>query len=325
MVLPRVASLVLAASVFGLPLQSGHAQTYPNQNVRVVVPYPAGGSVDGVARIITQKLNETLGAHFIVDNRGGGAGGSIGANYVAKATPDGTTLLLTASIHVITPLLNKNIPYDVVKDFTPISLIASGPLLVSTSPQTPAKNLSELFDLVRKNPGKFTFATSGFGSAGHLAVEMLKHKAGVDTVVMAYTGAAPALTDLMAGRVLLMADPMLSSLPLAQGGQIKALAITSATRTSIAPEVPTVAEAGMSGTEFASWYGLWGPAKLPSDIASKLETTIEKIVAMPDVKQRLATLGFEGVGSTQDYFAKFIVSEIEKSAKIIKDANIKTE
>ena len=143
----------------------------------IVVPYPAGGSVDGVARIITQKLNESLGQHFIVENRAGGAGGAVGANYVAKAAPDGTTLLLTASIHVITPFLNKNIPYDVVKDFTPITLIATGPLLVSTTPKVPANNLKEFFELVRKEPNKFTFATSSFGSAGHLAIELLKRDA----------------------------------------------------------------------------------------------------------------------------------------------------
>ena len=239
------------------------AQTYPNRTVSVVVPYPAGGSVDGVARIITQKLNESLGQHFIVDNRAGGAGGVVGANYVAKAEPDGATLLLTASIHVITPFLYKNIPYDVVKDFTPITLIATGPLLVSTSPKVPADNLKEFFDLVRKDPSKFTFATSSFGSAGHLAIELLKRDAGVDTLVIAYKGAGPALNDLMAGQVQLMVDPMLSSLPLAQGKAIKALAVTSAKRLASAPEIPTVAESGMTGFEFVSWYGLWAPKNLP--------------------------------------------------------------
>jgi tripartite-type tricarboxylate transporter receptor subunit TctC len=321
----RIYSLALASAVVGLLSAPAAAQTYPSRTVSIVVPYPAGGSVDGVARIITQKLNESLGQHFIVENRAGGAGGAVGANYVAKAAPNGSTLLLTASIHVITPFLNKNIPYDVVKDFTPITLIATGPLLVSTTPKVPANNLKDFFDLVRKEPDKFTFATSSFGSAGHLAIELLKRDAGVDTLVIPYKGAGPALTDLMSGQTQLMADPMLSSLPLAQGGKIKALAITSAKRLATAPEIPTVAESGMTGFEFVSWYGLWAPKDLPRDLVATLQSAVAKIVALPDVKQRLDTLGFEPVGSTTDYFAKFIAEEMAKSAKIIDDAKIKTE
>lgn len=321
----RVYSLALASALVGLLAVPVAAQTYPNRTVSVVVPYPAGGSVDGVARIITQKLNESLGQHFIVENRAGGAGGVVGAGYVAKAAPDGTTLLLTASIHVITPFLNKNISYDVVKDFTPITLIATGPLLVSVAPNVQANTLKEFFDLVRKDPGKFTFATSSFGSAGHLATEMLKRDAGVDTLVIAYKGAAPALTDLMSGQVQLMADPMLSSLPLAQSGKIKALAITSAKRFPGAPDIPTVAESGMAGFEFGSWYGLWAPKDLPRDIVLKLQTTIAKIVAEPDVKKRLDTLGFVPVGSTPEEFVKFIADDMATSEKIIRESNIKTQ
>lgn len=321
----RIYALALASALVGLLSAPAAAQTYPNRTVNIVVPYPAGGSVDGVARIITQKLNETLGQHFIVENRAGGAGGVVGASHVAKSAPDGTTLLLTASIHVITPFLNKNIPYDVVKDFTPISLIATGPLLVSTTPNVPASTLKEFFDLVRKEPSKFTFATSSFGSAGHLATELLKRDAGVDTLVIAYKGAAPALTDLMSGQVQLMADPMLSSLPLAMGGKIKALAITSATRFPGAPNIPTVAESGMTGFEFVSWYGLWAPKDLPRDIVLKLQAEITKIVAQPDVKKRLDTLGFVPVGSTPEEFAKFIANDMAMSEKIIRESNIKAQ
>jgi tripartite-type tricarboxylate transporter receptor subunit TctC len=321
----RVTSVVLAGALCGLLSASAAAQNYPSRTVSVVVPYPAGGSVDGIARIIVQKLNESLGQHFIVENRAGGAGGVVGANYVAKAAPDGATLLLTASIHVITPFLNKNITYDVVKDFTPITLIATGPLLVSTTPSVPANNLKEFFDLVRRDPSKYTFATSSFGSAGHLAIELLKRDAGVDTLVVPYKGAGPALTDLMSGQIQLMADPMLSSLPLAQGGKIKALAITSAKRLATAADIPTVAESGMTGFEFVSWYGLWAPKGLPADISAKLQAEVVKILAQPDVKTRLATLGFEPVGSTAEDFAKFIADEMAKSEKIIKDAKIRME
>ena len=301
------------------------AQEYPSRTVNIVVPYPPGGSVDGVARIIAQKLNETMGQHFIVENRAGGAGGAVGANYVAKSTPDGYTLMLTASIHVITPLLNKNIPYNVVTDFTPITLAAVGPLLVSTAPSVPANNLKDFFDLVRKDPKKYTFATSSFGSAGHLAVELLKSDAKLDTLVIAYKGAGPMLNDLMGNQVQLVADPMLSSLPLAQGGKIKALAVTSLKRMAAAPEIPTVAEAGMTGFEFVSWYGLWGPKDLPTDLTNKLQAETAKILQIPVVKKRMEVLGFEPIGSTPAYFAQYIDDEIAKSAKIIKDANIKGE
>lgn len=301
------------------------AETYPSRTVSLIVPYPAGGSVDGVARIIALKLNETMGQKFIVENRAGGAGGIVGANYVAKAAPDGYTLLLTASIHVVTPFLHKSVPYDVVTDFTPISLVASGPLVVSTAPTVPANTLKELFDLVRKEPAKYTFATSSFGSAGHLAVELLKRDAGVDTLVIAYKGAGPALTDLMGGQVQLIADPMLSSLPLAKAGKIKALAITSSKRVAIAPEIPTVAESGMTGFDFASWYGLWGPKDMPADLVAKIQAEVVKIVNLPDVKGRFATLGFEPIGSTSDYFAKYIKDEMARYDKIIKTANIKAQ
>ncbi|MGD9767325.1 MAG: Bug family tripartite tricarboxylate transporter substrate binding protein [Pseudolabrys sp.] len=291
----------------------------------LVVPYPAGGSVDGVARILAQKLGEVANATFIVENRAGGAGGTVGANTVAKANPDGYTLLLTASIHVTTPFLFKNIPYDVVKDFTPISLVASGPLVVSTAPNVPANNLKEFFDLVRKSPEKYTFATSGFGSAGHLAVELLKRRAGINTLVIAYKGAGPMLNDIMSGQIQLIADPMLSSLPLAQSKKIKALAITSLKRVESAPDIPTVQESGMEPLDFESWYGLWGPKNMPADLVANIQQKTVEALKDPVVKKRLATLGFEAKSSTPDEFAKFIDKEMATYSKIIKDAGIKTE
>lgn len=317
------ATLVAALVGFAAPLAV--AQTYPSRTVNLVVPYPAGGAVDGVARILAQKLSEKAGGTFIVENRAGGAGGIVGASYVAKAAPDGYTMLLTASIHVVTPFLHKTVPYNVVKDFTPISLVASGPLIVSTTPNVPAKTLKEFFDLVRKDPDKYTFATSSFGSAGHLAIELLKRDAGVNPLVIAYRGAAPALTDLMSGQVQLMADPMLSSLPLAQSGKIKALAVTSTKRVAIAPEIPTVAESGMKGFDFASWYGLWGPKDMPADLVAKIQTEVVKVVNEPEVKDKLAKLGFEPIGSTSDYFAKYIKDEMARYDEIIKTANIKAQ
>jgi len=321
----RIIFLTLTFALLVLEPMTVWAQSYPTRTVAVIVPFPPGGSVDGVARIIVDRLNQAVGAHFIVENRAGGASGNVGANVVAKADPDGYTLLLTASVQVVNPFLYKNVPFDVVKDFTPITLIAAGPLIVSTTPSVPAKNLKEFFDLVRKDPQKYTFATTSVGSASHLVIELLKREAGVDTLVIAYKGTGPALTDLMSGQIQLVADPMLSSLPLAQSGSIKALAVTSLKRQAIAPQIPTVDESGFPGFEFVSWYGLWGPKDLPADITAKLQMNIAKILAQPDVKQRLSVLGFDAIGSTPDYFAKFIDGEMAKYGKIIHDANIKAE
>src|SRR5262249_38134086 len=238
----------LALSTLALALLAAApaaAQTYPARTVSVVVPFPAGGSVDGVARILVQKLNETVGQHFIVENRPGGASGNVGANAVAKAAPDGYTLLLSASVHVINPFLYRNVPYDVVKDFTPVVLLADGPLIVSTTPSMPAHNLKDFFDLVRKNPERFTFGATTIGSASHLAIEMLKPDPGMDLLVISNKGPAPALPALMGGQFQLIADPMFFSLPLAGGGQIKPLGLTSRKRAAAAPEIPTVEESGV--------------------------------------------------------------------------------
>lgn len=322
----RTVSFALAAAFLALAPAVSLSQSFPSRTVTIVVPFPAGGSVDGVARILAQKLNETVGQHFIVENRPGGASGIVGANAVAKSPPDGYTLLETASVHVINPLLYKNVPYDVVNDFTPIMLLAEGPLLVSTPPNVPANSLKELFDDVRKDPKKYTFGTTSIGSASHLAIELLKREAKLDTLVVPYKGTAPALTDLMSGQIQLLADPMLSSLPLAQGKKTKALAVTSLKRVPSAPEIPTVEEsAGFKGFEFVSWYGLWGPKNLPADVTKKLESDVAKVLAMPEMKERLAKLGFVAKGGTAAEFANYIRSEMAKYQQIINDANIKVQ
>ncbi len=317
--------LVLAAALVPALCQPAGAQNYPSRTVTVVVPFPPGGSVDGVARIVVQKLNETLGQHFIVENRAGGASGIVGANAVAKAAPDGYTLYVSASVHVINPLLYKNVPYDVVNDFTPISLIADGPLIVSTTPSVATNNLKDFFALVRANPQKFTFGATTIGSASHLAVELLKRDAGLDTLVVTYKGTAPALTDLMSGQIQLLADPMLSSLPLAQSGKIKALGLTSLKRAPAAPDIPTVEESGVKGFDFVSWYGMWGPKNLPPDISDKLQREIARLLATSEVKARLNQLGFEPIGAPADVFAKYIRDEMAKYEGIIKDAKIRVE
>jgi tripartite-type tricarboxylate transporter receptor subunit TctC len=321
----RIVCAVLAIAVFGLIGASANAQDYPSRTVNVVVPYPPGGSVDGVARILVQELNQSLGAHFVVENRAGGASGTVGANVVAKAAPDGYTLMVSASVHVINPFLYPNVPYDVVKDFSPISLLAEGPLIFSTTPSVPASNLKQFFDLVRTEPQKFTFGTTSIGSASHLAIELLKREAGVDTLVVSYKGTAPALTDLMSGQIQLLADAILSSLPLDKAGKIKPLAITSLKRVAAAPDIPTVEESGMKGFQFVSWYGLWGPRNLNAAVSGKLQSAVARILSRPEVKARLNTLGFEAIGSNADYFTKYIADEMAKSKQIIDDAKIRVE
>ena len=321
----RLMSVALIALAFGLTPHSLAAQGYPSRTVTVVVPFPAGGSVDGVARILVQKLNQVPGWSFIVENRAGGAGGTVGANTVAKAPADGYTLMLTASVNAINPLLFKNLPYDFVNDFTPITLLAIGPLLVSAPPTIPVNNLKDFFELVRKDQQKYSFGHTSPGSASHLAMELLKRDAKLDTLIIAYKGTAPALNDLMGGTIHLLADPMLSSLPLAQGGKTKALAITSLKRMSAAPDIPTVEESGMKGFELVSWYGVWGPKGLPQDITAKLQSEMAKVVKQQDVAQRLLTIGFEPVGSTASEFSKYIKDEMAKYEKIIKAANIKLD
>ena len=318
----RTRALGLALALLAAVTAPAMAQKYPARTVSVIVPYPAGGSVDGVARILVQKLNETVGQQFIVENRAGGASGIVGASAVARAAPDGYTLLVSASVHVINPFLYKNLPYDVVKDFTPVTLLADGPLIVSTTPSVKADNLRDFFEQVRKAPTKFTFGTTSLGSASHLAVELLKRDAGLDTLVVPYKGTAPALTDLVGGQIQLLADPMLSSLPLARAGKIKALGLTSLKRAAAAPEIPTVEESGMKGFEFVSWYGLWAPRDLPPDVSAFLQAASRKVLALPEVKQRLSELGFDPIGSSSDQFSKYINAEMAKYAQIIRDAKI---
>jgi tripartite-type tricarboxylate transporter receptor subunit TctC len=318
----RICALGLALALVAAVAAPAAAQKYPARTVSVIVPYPAGGSVDGVARILVQKLNETVGQHFIVENRAGGASGIVGANAVARAASDGYTLLVSASVHVINPFLYKNLPYDVVKDFTPVTLLADGPLIVSTTPSVTANNLRDFFEQVRKAPTKFTFGTTSLGSASHLAIELLKRDAGLDTLVVPYKGTAPALTDLVGGQIQLLADPMLSSLPLARAGKIKALGLTSLKRAAAAPEIPTVEESGVKGFEFVSWYGLWGPKNMPPEVNAFLQAASAKVLALPEVKQRLAELGFDPIASTSEHFAKYIDTEMTKYAAIIRDAKI---
>jgi tripartite-type tricarboxylate transporter receptor subunit TctC len=316
--------LLAMAAALALPV-SAAAQSFPSKPVTIVVPFPPGGSVDGVARILAANLAERTGKSFVVENRAGGAGGSVGSATVLRSDPDGHTLLFNASIHVITPIINANIKYDVVNDFTHVAQVAAGPLLVMTHPSVPANNLKQFFDLVKAEPAKYTIATTGLGSAGHLTVEFLKLQAKVEAKTLPYRGAGPALNDLVGGHIHLLADPMLSALPNVKAGKLKALAVTTSKRTPLAPEVPTVAENGMPPFEMVSWYAVWGPKGLDSEAMKFLGQHIAEAARSDAFKGKLAPLGFEATYRNSTDLKAYITDEMKRYDPIIKAAKIKVE
>jgi tripartite-type tricarboxylate transporter receptor subunit TctC len=313
-----VGLLALGISVSAL------GQTYPSKVVRIVVPFPPGGTVDTVARVVGQSLSDKLGQQFIVENKAG-ANGTIGADSVAKAKPDGYTLLVHASTFVTNPLFLKNVPYDVARDFTPLSNLGSVPLLVTAHPSTPGSNLREFIDAMRAKPGKYAFGHSSLGSASHLAEEAIKREAKLDFLVVSYKGTGAVITDLLGGHINGFIDAMPSSYPLVQSGKVKPLAVTSSKRIPQLPNVPTVAESGLAGFEMVSWYGVWGPAKLPKELSQQISAEMAKAIRSPLASQRLGEQGFQATGSSPEEFAAYIQSETGKYARIVKDANIKPE
>jgi tripartite-type tricarboxylate transporter receptor subunit TctC len=317
------ATAALAAAALCAPL-AAHAQAYPAKVVRIVVPYPPGGTVDAVARVIAQRLSESMGQQFIVDNKPG-ASGTIGSTAVAKSPADGYTLLVQASTFVASPMLMNNVPYDVEKDFTPITNLGSVPLLVTAAPGIQAKNLKELLAAIRADPTKYVFGTSAVGSASHLAEEAIKYEAKVDFTIIPYKGTAPALTDVMGGHISAMVDALPSTMPHVKSGKLKPMAVTTAKRLAALPDVPTVAESGLDGFEMVSWYGLWGPANLPPELVAKLQQEVAKAMKSPQVAKTLGDYGFVPSASSPDEFKAYIKSETAKYAKLIKAASIRLE
>ena len=302
-----------------------HAQSYPAKAVQIVVPFPPRVTVDVVARIVAQGLTDQMGQTVRVENKAG-ANGIIGSDFVAKSAPDGYTLLVQASIFVINPLFLPDVPYNVQKNFTPLSNLGSGPLLMVANPKVQAGNLREFVALAKADITKYIFATSGLGSAGHLAEETVKRQFGIpDLLIVAYKGTAPTLTDLMGGQVSVMIDAMPSAYPHVKSGKLKPLAVSSLKRVAFLPEVPTLAESGLPGFEMVSWYGLWGPSGLPRDIAAKLSLEAARSVRTPLATERLGAQAFDVVGSSSEQFASYIQEEIVRYARIVKEANIKAE
>ena len=315
---------LLATLVLAFASVAGFAQPYPNRTVRVIVPYPAGGTVDAVARVVAQRLSEQMGQSFVVDNRAG-ANGVIGSDLVAKALPDGYTLLVQASTFVTNPILLKNLPYDMMRDFAPISNLGSVPLVVTTYPSFPANNLREFIALVLAAPEKYAFAAPPTGSAGHLAEEAIKAGAKLGIQLVPYKGTAPAMTDVMGGHASALIDALPSSYPQVKGGKLKALAVTSPQRIAFLPNVPTVAESGLPGFDMVSWYGLWGPAALPKELGRRLSAEVAKAVRSQLATERLGEQGFDALGSTPEEFAAFLEQELVKYTRIVKQANVKVE
>src|SRR5262245_55559071 len=298
------------------------ADTYPSKTVTVVIPFPPGGTLDVVGRMLAQKLTEQLGQTFIVDNRPG-AGGTIGASVVKNARPDGYTLLFSPSTFVSTPMTMPTAPYDAVKDFTPVALVAKAPLAIAIRQDLPFNDVKGLVAHAKANPGNVTFAIGSSASAGHMSTELLKRAAGIDYLIVPYKGSAPAYQDLIGGRIDAFIDPILGSASHAKAGKLKVIAVTSKERVPSLPNVPTVGET-IPGYEFYSWYGLWGPAKMPKEIAERLNAEVNKALAS-DMKAKLTEQGLLLTPGSIDDFVKFQQEDTVKVAKIIKDANIKAE
>jgi tripartite-type tricarboxylate transporter receptor subunit TctC len=305
-------------AVCGAVLFCGAAvtQEYPSRPVKIIVPYPAGGSNDIIARIVAQKLTERSGQSFVVENRGG-AGGNIGAEAVATSVADGYTLLLTAPPPLTTNAsLYKNLPFDPAKSFAPVALIASVPIVLMVHPSLGVKNLAELIALAKEKPGQLNFGSSGIGSTNHLAGELLKSMAGIDIVHIPYKGAAPAMNDLLAGTIPMMFDNMSGVLPQVQGKLVNAIAVAGARRAEALPDVPTVAET-LPEFEASSWFGLVAPAKTPEPVLERLIKELDLILKMPDIRKRFSELGAEPGHVVGDAFGKFLADETAKWAGII--------
>ena len=315
----RITTLLVGLAFASLAGVS-HAQAWPSKPIRWIVPFAPGGTTDILARTIAEKLTPALGKPVIVENNPG-AGGSVGATQTAKAAPDGYTIMGgTISTHAINASLYKQLPYDPVKDFVPITLIARVPNLLVVNPEVPAKNVKELVALLKANPGKYTFASSGNGTSQHLSGELFKSMAGVDMQHIPYKGSPPALQDVVGGQVTMTFDNITTAWPLAKAGKLRALAVTTAKRSPIAPDVPTLAESGLAGYEVGSWQGVFAPAGTPPDVVKRLNTEIVKIINMPDVRAKLEALGAEPVGNSSDEFATIVKSEVAKWAKVVKES-----
>jgi tripartite-type tricarboxylate transporter receptor subunit TctC len=317
-----IRSMAAAAALGALAASQALAQGYPTKPVKMIVPFPPGGPTDVQARIVAQKLGESLGQPVVIDNRGG-AGGMLGSDIAAKSAPDGYTLLMGASgPHAVGVLTRKEPPYDPLKDFTPLSLVSYSPLMLVVHPSVKANSVQELIALAKSQPGKLNYGSFGNGTMAHFAGELFKLQAGVDIVHVPYKGTAPALADLLAGQIPMMFDTIITSLPHVKSGRLRALAVTKSTRSQAVPELPTVAEAGLPGFQAVSWIGLMGPANMPKDIVDRISNEMVKMLGDPALRQKLLDAGAEPVGSSAAEFAAHMKAEMERWEPVVKAAGL---
>ncbi len=326
--IPASAGMTMVAlagmTMMAFAAMTAHAQPYPSRPIKIVVPYPPGGFNDTLGRTFAAKFTEDWGQPAVVENKPG-ANTLIGSDYVAKAAPDGYTLLIVAFPFAVTPSLIKSMPYDTVKDFTPVALAAQSPNLLVVNPALPVKSVADLIALAKAKPDSLSYASTGNGSSNHISMEFFKSLAGVRIVHIPYKGSAPAVTDLLGGQVQVMFDNVPNVLPQVKAGRLRALAQTSATRSAVAPDLPTVAEAGVAGYELTVWFGLVAPAGTPREVIAKLNAEVLKILAMPDVRERFLAQGVEPLGSTPEQFAEHIKAQMAKWGKVVRDAGVIAE
>lgn len=314
-----------ALAMLGFNASVTHASdAYPSQPIKLVVPYPPGGPTDIVARVVAQKMQEQMGQTWIIENKAG-AGGNLGAEGVARSPADGYTLVVATTAHAINPSLFSNLNYSLTKDLMPVSQLTSGPLVIVANPSLPVQDVQSLIALAKSKQGGLNFATSGNGQSTHLSAEMFSSMAGVKMNHIPYKGSAPALTDVMSGQADLMFDTMLSAMPFVKGGKLKAIAVTSAQRSPSAPEIPTVAEAGLSGYEAIAWNGILAPAGTPPEAINKLSAALEKVLSNPEVKARFEAQGFAASWNSPTDYGKFLNAEVSKWAKVVKDSGARVD
>jgi tripartite-type tricarboxylate transporter receptor subunit TctC len=312
--------LIGAATTFG-----AHAQTFPAKPAKLVIPFPPGGPLDAVGRALADKLTQAWGQSVIVENKPG-AGGNIGADYVAKAAPDGYTVVMGAlSTHAVNPSLYPKMPYDAAKDFAPITLVAVTPNVLVVNPLLPVNSVKDLIAYGKANPGKLSFGSGSNGSAGHLAGELFKVDTGVDMVHVPFKGGAPAMQALLAGDTQLMFDNLANSMQQVKAGKLKALAVTTAKRSSLVPDLPTMSESGVPGFDISTWFGLMAPAGTPPDVVAKWNTDVVKILSSPDMREKLTAQGAEAAPTTPAEFSAFIARELDKYARIVKASGAKVD
>lgn len=317
----KLARFAFAFILGAFAFENAGAQTYPNQPVRIVVPFAAGGAVDSVARIVGQKMSESLGQPVVIENKPG-AGGNLAADTVARAAPDGYTILLTTNGHAISPSLYRTLPFDALKDFIPVTQLIESPLLLVASNKLPVNSLQDLVKLAKEKPGVLNYGSTGVGNPLHLSMEMLKNATGMNIAAIPYRGDAPLNTALIAGEVDLAIVPVATGRANVENKLVKGLAVTTAQRSKAMPELPTVAEQGVPGFDTGSWQGFFVPANTPRDIVQRLYQETKKALDAPDVRERLKAFVAEPVASTPEAFAQKFKDDVAKYAKIVKDANV---